>query len=100
MTLVLVMTGFSGIGVYWVVNIGARQEFQYHPELDDFFCVLAAVSHTGTSQIFVFPASLLVVWYLSLLLLVTSASITMTSVSSIQQHSYFPCSSPGAYANC
>lgn len=49
MTLVLVMTGFSGIGVYWVVNIGARQEFQYHPELDDFFCVLAAVSHTGTS---------------------------------------------------
>lgn len=51
MTLILVMISFSGVGVYCIVNIGARQQFQYHPELHD-FCVLAAVSHTGTSSAF------------------------------------------------
>lgn len=51
MTLILMMVDlfFSGVGVYCVANIGARQEFQHHPELHDFYCVLAAVSHTGTS---------------------------------------------------
>lgn len=63
-----------GVCVYSLVSIGARIEFQYYPESQDFHWVSSAVRCTRGSPASLLPAQLLGVWYPFLLLLVTSAS--------------------------